>query len=71
MEEAVKYLKALVFLQVNAQTGGPLVRPELLLQRAGLKAKEIAEMLGKNEAAVAKAISRAKAVVGREVSDGQ
>jgi DNA-directed RNA polymerase specialized sigma24 family protein len=35
-------------------------KPELLLSRAGFTAREIAEILGKNQAAVAKAIERAK-----------
>lgn len=61
MEELVKYLKALVFLQVQALSGGEAFnKPELLLSRAGLTAREIAEALGKNQAAVAKAIERAK-----------
>jgi hypothetical protein len=61
MEELVKYLKALVFLQVQALSGGEAFsKPELLLSRAGLTAREIAEALGKNQAAVAKAIVRAK-----------
>jgi hypothetical protein len=60
MDDVAKYLKALVFLQVNQQTGGGVGKPEILLYRAGFKPKEIAEMLGKKEAAVAKAISRAK-----------
>ena len=61
MEELVKYLRALVFLQVQAQSGGEAFqKPELLLSRAGLTAREIAETLGKNQAAVAKAIERAK-----------
>lgn len=61
MEEVVKYLKALVFLQAQA-----LAEPEqrqkseLLLAKAGLKYAEIAELLGKTEAAVSKAVSRAK-----------
>jgi DNA-directed RNA polymerase specialized sigma24 family protein len=61
MEELVKYLKALVFLQVQSMSGGEAFqKPELLLSRAGLTAREIAEALGKNQAAVAKAIERAK-----------
>lgn len=70
MEEVVKYLKALVFLQVSAQADGPPIRPELLLQKAGLKLKEIAEVMGKKETAVAKTISRAKAS-SKEGTDGQ
>ena len=46
-------------------------KPEILLNKAGLKNKEIAESLGKKETAVAKAISRAKAGAGTEETDGQ
>jgi hypothetical protein len=61
MEELIKYLKALVFLQVQTLSGGEAFqKPELLLSRAGLTAREIAEVIGKNPAAVAKAIERAK-----------
>jgi DNA-directed RNA polymerase specialized sigma24 family protein len=61
MEELIKYLRAMVFLQVQALSGGEAFqKPELLLSRAGLTAREIAEALGKNQAAVAKAIERAK-----------
>jgi hypothetical protein len=69
MEEIVKYLKALVFLQVNQQVGGAAARPEVLLHKAGLKHKEIAEILNKNEAAIAKSISRARQAAEREVVD--
>jgi phage regulator Rha-like protein len=61
MEELVKYLRALVFLQVQTLSGGEAFqKPELLLSRAGLTSREIAEALGKNQAAVAKTIERAK-----------
>jgi hypothetical protein len=61
LEELVRYMKALLLIQLGAQLGGGMsTKPELLLARAGLKAKEIAELLGKSEAAVAKAISRAR-----------
>jgi DNA-directed RNA polymerase specialized sigma24 family protein len=70
MDELVKYLRALVFLQVQTLSGGEAFqKPELLLSRAGLTAREIAEALGKNQAAVAKSIERAKKaarVVGTE-----
>ena len=61
MEELVKYIKALVFLQAQAlnETQNP-IKAEVLLARAGLKASEIASILGKSEAAVAKSIQRAK-----------
>jgi hypothetical protein len=70
MEDIVKYLKALVFLQVNQQTGGTAAKPEVLLQKAGLKVKEIAEILGKKENAVGMTISRAKAAA-KENEDGE
>jgi DNA-directed RNA polymerase specialized sigma24 family protein len=61
MEEMTKYLKALVYLQVQALAGASAFgKPELLLNKAGFKNREIAEMLGKKESAIAKSISRAK-----------
>lgn len=59
-EDLVKYTRALLLLQVRSltKTDDP-VKPEILLARAGLGAREIAELLGKNAAAVAKAIQRA------------
>jgi hypothetical protein len=60
MDELVKYLKALVALQVTSyEAGEGSVKTELLLARAGLSHSEIAELLGKNYAAVAKTLSRA------------
>jgi DNA-directed RNA polymerase specialized sigma24 family protein len=58
--ELVKYTKALLLLQLQglSKTDDP-VKPELLLARAGLNAREIAELLGKNSGAVAKTIQRA------------
>lgn len=61
MDELVKYLKALVFLQAQDYVeadGKPKV--EVLLTKAGLKHAEVAEILGKTTAAVAKTVSRAK-----------
>lgn len=61
MEEMVKYLRALVFLNLEARSGETVfAKPELLLSRAGFKVKEIAEIVGKKESAVAKAIERAR-----------
>ncbi len=61
VEELTKYLKALVYLQVQSLTGATdFGKPELLLNKAGFKSREIAEILGKKEAAVSKTISRAK-----------
>ena len=58
--ELVKYAKALLLLQLQglSKTDDP-VKPEVLLARAGLNAREVAELLGKNSGAVAKAIQRA------------
>ena len=57
--ELVKYTKALLLLQLQglSKTDDP-VKPELLLARAGLNAREIGELLGKNSGAVTKAIQR-------------
>jgi DNA-directed RNA polymerase specialized sigma24 family protein len=61
MEELLKYMKALVFLQAQSLSDSekPL-KPEILLARAGLSYAEIASILDKKEAAVAKAVQRAK-----------
>jgi len=61
MDEMVKYLKALTFLQLQAITGGAAYRkPEQLLERAGFTHKEIGEMLGKTQNAVTLSLMRAK-----------
>ena len=50
MDEMIKYLKALTFLQLQSMSGGSAYsRPEFLLHRAGFKNREIAELLGKKE----------------------
>ena len=56
------YLKALLLLQLEALRNEEIfdAKPELLLDRAGIDRKEIAEMLGKTSEAVAKTINRAK-----------
>jgi len=60
MEDS-KFLKALVVLQFEAISKlKDVSKPELLLSRAGLTAKEISEISGKSQAAVAKAIERSK-----------
>ena len=67
MEELVKYMRALTFLQLQSVTGSNNIgKPEVLLSKAGFTHREIADLLGKNTAAVAKAISRARAA-GPEV----
>jgi DNA-directed RNA polymerase specialized sigma24 family protein len=58
--ELLKYAKALVSLQIHAlNSSGQLSKPEVLLSRVGLNARDIAEILGKNPGAVAKALQRA------------
>jgi DNA-directed RNA polymerase specialized sigma24 family protein len=70
MDEMVKYLKALTFLQLQAVTGGSAYqKPELLLERAGFKHKEIADMLGKTAVAVAKTLSRAKSAARSDTNE--
>ena len=60
-DDLAKYLKALVILQVQAlNKDEESPKPELLLARAGLSAREIAEVVGKNAAAVTKTLQRAK-----------
>lgn len=61
MDELLKYMKALVYLQVQSLAGASSFgKPEVLLSKAGFKHREIADILGKNEAAVQKTISRSK-----------
>ena len=58
--EVVKYTRALLLLQIHALTkSNEVIKPELLLSRAGLSTREIALLLSKNPAAVSKAIQRA------------
>ena len=74
MEELVRYARALLLLQLkqvemSAEAGkGPAVRAELLLADAGFGAREIADLLGKNYAEVAKALSRARATKSKGLS---
>jgi hypothetical protein len=64
-DDSEKYLKALVYLQVQAQTGSSAFgRPEQLLQKAGFAVKEIADMLGKSPNAVSKVLARARGTSG-------
>jgi DNA-directed RNA polymerase specialized sigma24 family protein len=61
MEELVKYVRALVHLQVATMYPmDPPEKAEIILSRAGLTHAEIAALLGKKPTAVSKAISRAK-----------
>jgi DNA-directed RNA polymerase specialized sigma24 family protein len=59
--ELVKYTKALLALHLQSlnKTEEP-VKPEVLLARAGLAPREIAELLGKNQAAVVKTLERSR-----------
>ena len=58
--DLLKYFKALLVLEIQRlNTVEESAKPEILLARAGLNAREIAELLGKNPTAVAKAIQRA------------
>jgi hypothetical protein len=60
-DDVAPLLKALVLLQLELLRDKPdSPKPEVLLQRAGLGISEIANMLGKNYAATAKMLSRAK-----------
>ncbi len=61
MEELLKYMKALVYIQAQQiRSEDAAVKAEVLLAQAGLSYKEIAAMLNKKEAAVAKAVNRAQ-----------
>lgn len=65
--ELLKYLKALVYLQAVQLSGeGHAMKSEVLLARAGLPSREIANILGKTEHAVAKAVSRARSSTQRK-----
>ena len=48
---------------------GPFGKPELLLSKAGFQHKEIADLLGKSQAAVAKTISRGRAAKDQVAKD--
>ena len=75
MEELVRYARALLLLhlkqvEMSAQPGkGPVIRAEILLADAGFGVRETADLLGKSYAAVAKAVSRARATRGKETAD--
>ncbi len=61
------YLKALVLLQLEVlRDQGIDAKPELLLHRAGIGMPEIAAILDKTYAAVAKSINRAKGGTAKE-----
>jgi DNA-directed RNA polymerase specialized sigma24 family protein len=75
LEELVKYARALLLLQLkqvemSALSGkGPVIRAEILLANAGFGVRETADLLGKNYAAVAKAVSRARATREKETAN--
>jgi hypothetical protein len=65
MDEMVKYLKALLLLgiakaQRDGERGDGNAKLEVLLADSGFAHAEIATILGKTQAAVAKAVSRAR-----------
>jgi DNA-directed RNA polymerase specialized sigma24 family protein len=69
VDELLRYMKALVLLQLQTLPGTESpTKPEILLSRAGFPQKEIAEMLGKSPVAVAKTISRARAAQRKNAS---
>jgi DNA-directed RNA polymerase specialized sigma24 family protein len=60
LDELLKATKALLLTQLQGQLSeNEREKPEVLLARAGFVAREIAELLGKSQAAVAKSIQRA------------
>lgn len=74
MDELVKYMRALVYLQLEAMTGAQSFRkPELLLSEAGFTHAEIAKILNKTPNAVKLSVHRARKAQGakEEANDGQ
>lgn len=71
MDELLKYNKALVLLQLQALGVVGFPKAELLLVKAGFGHREIADLLGKTQTAVAKTISRAQKSMAelKEVDD--
>ncbi len=60
LKDLARSTKALLLVQLQAQAQPEeREKPEVLLARAGFGAREIAQLLGKNPAAVAKSIQRA------------
>jgi hypothetical protein len=59
LKELVKCGKAALVLQIQAQQPeAERAKPEVVLARAGFIAREIGQLLGKSEAAVAKTLQR-------------
>lgn len=61
--ELLKYLKANLLIQLNADE---VIKPELLLHRAGFEISEIASILGKEYKTVHMSISRAAKKDGKK-----
>ena len=60
LKELAKSARALLLVQLQAQVSpDEREKPEILLARAGFGPRDIAQLLGKNKAAVVKAIQRA------------
>lgn len=71
MEELTKYMRALVYLQVEAMAEGRAFRkPELLLTQAGFSYTETASILNKSPNAVKMAVHRSKKASGQEDLNG-
>jgi len=67
MEELVKYLKALTFLQVNAMSEKQAFqKPEVLLVRAGFSYKEVGAILGKSENAIKSVMFKERKIKGKK-----
>jgi predicted transcriptional regulator len=59
VKDLAKSMKALLLVQLQAQIApDDREKPEVLLSRAGFAVREIAELLQKSQAAVAKSIQR-------------
>lgn len=59
VKDLTKSMKALLLVQLQAQIApDDREKPEVLLSRAGFAVREIAELLQKSQAAVAKSIQR-------------
>jgi hypothetical protein len=60
VNELLKCTKALLLVQLRAVNNDEdPIKPEVVMARAGFATREIAELLGKTSAAVAKAVQRA------------
>jgi len=77
VEELVKYLRAMLLLDIwsaqeaAARSGTAAPKLEVLLADSGFATKEVADLLGKSQAAVAKAISRGRATRRAMNTDAQ